>query len=307
MKWVVRILVGLLILLVAAFFGAQWGINYFSKKKLDEQLVKMKDQVEVEYESYHYNLFQRKTYLRGVTGIQKPRKVLLFDLPEMHFEMDELVVHEAARDSQFDMVSKLNLTMDGMRVQKLMENGELKPAFSALGYDNPEMNMAVDFDYSPKDQLLMVNEVKLHNEEMGVLEIATDIGGITALNPNLKEKGMSNKLTGALQMLGPINFQSGDVVYQDRGLARRFVNMNANEQGLTKEEFAKKFVSDLSKIKKLKPSNQSLEAIEAFLVSPDQLRIKAKPKEPIGSMKLAFAMFMPGSSMERLFGIEVTN
>ena len=270
----------------------------------------MQDEVAVTYRSYRYNLWNKKTYLRGVEGVQKPRSMVYgqVNLPELLFKMDELVVHEVARDFELGVLTRLRLTMDGLRVEKRDDSGQFQPAFQVLGYDDPSMAFELDLDFSPNHRILTVNHLKLNGPEVGRLHLAGQVSGIGTQVDGQVSGSVGNALSGAWNALEPVRFHGAELIYDDWGFARRFLNYQAHRQGLSREQLADQIVGQVTRFRRLKPSQSTVQALETFLKTPLRIRIAALPDQPVGRQQLVSSMIpFFGRGLSRTFGIEVTN
>jgi len=239
-----------------------------AEKQIDKALEELPQGL-VTYESVSRDLFGFDVHINGIT---------LNATGSKESTIDEIVIK--SMDDEHSIPHYLDLEINGMDLDTNALNSNPRTAgmLELLGYEKLKADLAFNYEYDEDEKKIEIENVSLELEDAGELSIDAELHGIQALE-NL-----------AMQMMvapQSIKISKSSIKYEDDSLVSRLIKLNADQEGLSIDEFKKKVLSTLSEelkqaeLKENKYEISMIEAVMEFFEDPDSFKISIEPEEAI--------------------------
>ena len=278
LKRIFLVLAGLLVGLMGAYLVA----SNISKKRVAAQLQ------ETVAES---DLIESLTYGKLSTGLLSS-SVRLADLDlrlkgiEDPVTIGEMQVNDIVLQDDFPVAA--DLWVEGLRLHA--RHSLLAPwheALSSLGYDGVDISLRLRYLYDPAQRKFALEQCELSEPRMGRLQLDLALHNIN-LAPFLAHDYRESPLA-ALGAFSLISLAGLDADYQDKSLARSFIDHQARQAGMSSGQYVDGLVADLNQRSgdaAEAPVREALEAVARFLRDPDRITVKAAPQTAVALMRL---------------------
>ncbi len=297
MKIALRILGIVVLVLGLGYLAVEWFANRHFQQSLDEELAEIEDQVAVEYDGFRFRLWQRDYLIRNLRAEPEffPGLILV----------DQVRVTCKDYDINLQTVRDLQVNVNGVRFHRWdEETGESYSMFRRLGYEDPRLEMNLDYAFDPETRLLTMRHLNLGHEQIGKMELQLQLQGLQMVE--VDQWSSTESLAQITSLLSSLTLHSAEVHYQDMGYMPRVIQTGAENAGMSEEAYIEQLITRSKLLRYARVPPSMIEVLEEFLRDPDKIRIVADPPAPVNSMVLAGGMIL-GASPADIFGLQIRN
>lgn len=257
-----KILVGFVLFMVLAYGGLQWFVHDQVDKGIHEAVARIPG-MDVKYSRLDVRIFDQTVTLTEVELSQGAKrifadKVEFFDFDEKH-----------------SMPHHMRMAVQGLVMPADFTHlGALAPLLEALGVLELRGDGALDYAYSPTDKVLLVNDFRFDDKELGNLELSIDLS-----NVDLDDYRME-KLVG-------LHIGAGSLRFVDAGLVERIFETYARSRNMSREMAREVMVGELetlaaqARAEDMEQAAQAYAGLAGFLVEPEGILVRTDPEQPV--------------------------
>jgi len=294
MKRVIGILGGLVALTVAGYGIAEYLVNRELKRNFDKELAGLEEHAVITYDRFHYSLITRQAKAHGITATATDGSLRVL--------IEGLIVHRMERDDALDIITALRLSGHGVRLRQ-KQGDDYVPALTGLGYNDPRLDFLLDHSYDPAKEMLTLNECNVTGEEMGSLDLKSQLSGLRKIDTSDLSGGNILQIAMAI---GNLQFHGATVDYTDQGLAERILARREADEKTTRSKIVKETAKSMRQQKFFRFSEEMIQEVSAFLEKPDTLQIQSAPSQPVGRELIGMTLLFRGNLLQ-VFGVTIRN
>ena len=155
-----------------------------------------------------------------------------------------------------------------------------------LGYDDIVLGVTWDGARDPAAKTMTISDFTVSMENGGTLYLTAELGNL----PDPTAVQSENRAAAASELV----VHSATVRYEDDSLAEKILDMQAEKQGVTREQYAQQITGALpfllAALNNPQFQNQVSTALGAFLQNPESLTVRVAPETPINGAEIARIM-----------------
>ena len=279
-----------LCLLLIAYFGITVYFERSLKEEIDKEISNLSSYADIGYEDIRVEVIGKRIYLNGVT--LTPR------ILGEQINIDEIMFFEE-KTEQND-VKETHVKLTGIRLDT---RGDLTSYMTKIGYSDINANLMGNFVYDTVNRDLNLKQLTVSGKNMGEAELNFHLQNINFRSLNAIPKNV----VILLAMISGVKIAGAEFKYTDNSLIRKLYEFGASQSNKPVEKFLEDITDRIDKllIEIKNPNTQRLlKRIRKFLISPDKITIRIKPRKPLPIVRLYFldnpeqAIEMLGLSVE---------
>jgi len=285
--------IGLALILLAAYWGAQIYIERSAEKEVDREIEKIASFADIRYRTLRFDLFKQRFTLEGIQ--LAPR------LLEERFIIDTLSVDRPKGGSESPV--RIHLKIQGFRPDPGQKGHFLKPFLEDMGYANVSAHMECDASYDERKHILEIARLHLGADKMGDAE-----GMLRVENLNLDQmKSIPKNAVLLLAMASAVSVSKAEVIYTDDSLMPNVHRLLARRKNRSIDAHIDDLDRQMALLiqKETDPgARRVLERIRTFARAPDKITVRLNPQRPVSVLQLFMARNLAG--MIALLGMDVS-
>ncbi len=252
--------IGIVLVLIAVYFGAKLYVEKAAKKRIDNAIAKLGGAVNIDYKNIRADLLRLNLHIEGVSVSHAGQKEKV--------NIADIVIYDI--DPGSGIPSYLNLEFNGIRgnVGDLGGLGE-------LGYNTIEGDIKLDYRYDGKKREFQLNKFSCSAAEMGAIETSFHLG-----NVHIDQKNILALLFGYPQIL----LYQAALNYKDNSLVPRLIESGAKKNGKGINDFKLEIIQKIDHLISKEGdefSAETLRTIRGFIDDPKRIGISVSPQKPV--------------------------
>ncbi|MGE0737463.1 MAG: hypothetical protein AB7G15_14325 [Alphaproteobacteria bacterium] len=258
-------LIGVLIVLVVGYFGAQAYVDGNARRQADALVKSLPGDVKVTYGSVATSLLSQTAVVREVNidaGGQGKYKIARIDVTRV--------------DLRHKQPHYVDVSFRGLEVPTDRLSRELKDVLARMGYaERLVLNVDYGYEYDEAKRTLTVRQIKIDGPDLGTLTLTLVIGGVASLDFGDARVRALAPLT--LEVLG------ASLVFKDNSLTRRALRAFAAQQNLNEDSAKLRLFRDIDREEaktKDELTREALRELKKFIDKPGEFIVTAKPTPP---------------------------
>lgn len=204
-----------------------------------------------------------------------------------------------------DFPHKIDLAVEGIDVDLSKATDEGVQQLRALGYETLTFNIFGAGNYNQDGGSIDVSRLSLEGVDLGALTLTGQLGGFT---PDVIQ--MLQQPQPGPEVLTKVNVTSATLTYEDRSLATRVLDQQAQAAGATREAFAENLAAALplilSSLQNPDFQTEVANAVGAFLKNPQRLSVTVKPETPMSIMEIIGVAQTAPQTLPNVLNADVT-
>jgi hypothetical protein len=285
--------VSLALLLVGIYIGIQYYVDRSATNAVNRELEKISAFAEIRYEDLNIDLFKKRLRLENIRLSPKSfdDKIII----------DELTLHQPGTASE--TAENIQVQIKGIRIDPAHPGGFLKPVLRDVGYEDIRLDLECSGSYDPEKQILEITHLKA-----GAQQVAEATLRLRLENINLNQiKNLPNNLIILLTMISGVSIASAEFNYRDDSLVNHIYKSQARRKGQTVEAYVQTLtgrIKDMIRDETDPRTRHIFKSLHDFLLAPDTLNIRIKPKRPVSVFSLYWAR--EPSKLLKILGVAVS-
>lgn len=222
--------------------------------------------------------------------------------------------------SLFRVEDSLRFTTDasGLRMDIASLAGGFDPVAASLGLDVLKGNFTMNSTWYPIEGDLMMDELRLDLDRIGVVGASFQIGGYTSqvasklrdLQSELAQGAPTKEQQEAFkEAFGDLVFTAASIYFQDQGIVKPVLELAGKQQGMTGVEMAKSLEAMvpfvLATIQPTELRDSYIAAVRDFLAEPDAFRVSAAPEKPLLLKEIMLVGAIEPHSLPAALGVSI--
>lgn len=202
-------------------------------------------------------------------------------------KIDEIVINDF--DDEHKIPQYVDVEINGMHSSsnQLKVNPMTRAMFKDIDADDIVSNFALAYSFDEKDKKLEIKNASTSVEGLGEISLEAEIEDVKSLQQlaqNVMYYGFKNLKLG-----------KSSLKYEDDGFANMAFAYNAQQRGMSTEEFKEMAVKNLDRsLEKAKQKEDDLqvaflEAVEDFVKHPNSFEVSIEPKEALSLRELQYS------------------
>ncbi len=220
------------------------------------------------------DLDEPQTWGMGVTTIEG------LDIYNNNKKMASVAGVEAESLNSAETIGQV-LKIKDVFVDSQAMDPEDRAKLEMFGLKELRLSLALDYEAKLKEETAELKELTINGQDLGDLNVTAKLSGIKI---DLTDPDKSLEASQNTAMIDGFGLK-----YEDKGLVKKTLEMQAKQAGMTYEQFVENQVKPmLAQAKQMNSPEitQMAKAVESFLNNPGTLTVRLNPPKPVKIMAL---------------------